>query len=108
MPGVVSEDGEVCGEIGGGGRQGRWRGGGFGEWRKGEEFENLDWTCAADGEGFDDELTAELEAFDVGGGFEGEVGGLFGWGRVLVFLLFVFVFVFLVFFLFHFLSCVVW
>lgn len=49
-------------------------GGGWWWWRgEGEEVGEFEGTCAADGEGFDDELAAEAEAFDVGGGFEREI-----------------------------------
>lgn len=98
MPGVVREDGEVGGDECGRRRERkeelvlgvvlsrrRWR-------REGEEAEELEGGGAADGEGFDDELAAEAEAFDVGGGLE--VGGVW---IVLVFVV-VFVLVFLLLF----------
>lgn len=86
---MVGQDGEVGGEVRGGGRERRLARG------EGEEAEELRRAGAADGERLHDELPAEAEALHVGGELEGEFGGGGGFGGlvvgVLVFLLLVFV-----------------
>lgn len=104
VPSLVGEDGEVSGQVSGGGREGKKLIVVMAVFRVGwvrEEFEELEGPGSPDGEGFDDELAAESEALDVGAGLEGEIGGGFRGLVVGVLVLLLLVLAFGLLFLFH-------